>query len=484
MLVNGEWIESVSGKTFPVIDPGNGEKIDDVPLGTREDAKHAIEVAQKRFSVIADMAAHQRSRILVKTAHLIDGKKDEIAKLIAREAGKVYKDAIFEIKRTISVFIFSAEEAKRVNGESLRADASEIPLGNEKRLVFTIREPVGVVAAISPFNFPLLLLSHKVAPAIAAGNAVIAKPSTSTPLTALKLGELMLSAGLPNGVFNVVTGPGSTVGAELVENPNTNIISFTGEVITGIQIAQNASKHRPKKVILEMGGMDPLIICDDANIEEAVNAAVSGVYYNAGQVCTATKRIIVFNKISEVFIKKLIERVKNLKVGYQLEPETDVGPLINAQAIEKVDNLVKDAVENGAKLLVGGRRLKEGGYQKGSYYAPTVLDYVQPSMRIAQEEIFGPVAPLFRVDNIEQAIEVANSTKYGLQGAIYTSNLKYAFQAARKIKAGGFMINDPTNFRADHLPFGGTKYSGIGREGVKYAIEEMTDLKYIVINLA
>ncbi|MCS4541789.1 MAG: aldehyde dehydrogenase family protein, partial [Euryarchaeota archaeon] len=449
MLVDGEWIESVSGKTFPVIDPGNGEKIDDVPLGTREDAKHAVEVAQKKFSVIADMTAHQRSRILVKTAHLIDGKKDEIAKLIAREAGKVYKDAIFEIKRAINVFIFSAEEAKRVNGESLRADASEIPAGNEKRIVFTVREPVGVVAAISPFNFPLLLLSHKVAPAIAAGNAVVAKPSTSTPLTALKLGELMLSAGLPNGVFNVVTGPGSTVGAELVENPNTNIISFTGEVVTGIQIAQNASKHRPKKVILEMGGMDPLIICDDANIEEAVNAAVSGVYYNAGQVCTATKRIIVFNKISEVFIKKLIERVKNLKVGYQLEPETDVGPLINAQAIEKVNNLVKDAVENGAKLLVGGRRLKEGGYQKGSYYAPTVLDYVQPSMRIAQEEIFGPVAPLFRVDNIEQAIEVANSTKYGLQGAIYTSNLKYAFQAARKIKAGGFMINDPTNFRAD-----------------------------------
>ena len=401
-----------------------------------------------------------------------------MARRIAREVGKPITDARTEVDRAAGVFDLAADEIRHLTGETYPADAYPLPPGNERRLLFTLRDPVGVVVAIGPFNFPLNLLTHKIAPALAAGNPVVAKPTSSAPFTAVGLAEHAAAVGLPAGVLNLVLGPGGAVGNTLVEDPRTRLVTFTGSTEVGKGIAERAARHA-KRLILELGGLDPFLVLEDAPLDVAAAAAVRGAFAYSGQVCTASKRILVSEKIADDFVQRFVERVKALRIGPALEESTQVGPVINGRAIERLDRLVGDAKERNATLLVGGGRL---GGSEGHFYRPTVLDNVPPEARVAQEEPFGPVAPILRFSDEKEALEIANGTSYGLQAAVYTNDLRKAFTLARKIRAGGVHINDPTNLRWDALPFGGVRESGLGREGVRSAMHEMTEVKLVSVN--
>ena len=482
MLIGGEWVQASGGKTMKVMNPSNASVIAEVPLGTKEDARAAIDAANSAKEKIAKMPAIERYSFLLRTAQLIEQNLEALARTISMEAGKPIRDSRVEVRRAAVTFTSAAEEAKRIFGEVFRPDAYPLPAGNEDRLVFSLREPVGVVVGISPFNFPLNLLCHKLAPALASGNAVIGKPTSETPMVALKLGELLVKAGCPPGAVNIVTGPGSTVGTELVDNPGTDLVTFTGSTETGLGIYQLAAK-RNKRVILEMGGMDPLIILEDADLARAADAASRACFGLSGQVCTASKRLIASGKIAKKFTRLLTERVKRLKVGDPLDDDTDVGPVINEASLNRIHMLVVEAVDDGAKVAIGGNRMSDEIHKPGYFYAPTVLSDVTGDMRLMKEEPFGPLGPVQSVEDDMAAIEAANSTIYGLQASIYTRDIGRALRMAREIRAGGVMINDPTTVRFDNMPFGGMKMSGLGREGVKYAIQEMTELKLINVNL-
>ena len=465
-----------------VDNPATGEVIQRIPEATIEDARRIIDQASAATRIAADIPAYKRARMLAEVARLMEERSAEIARIITLEAGKPIRDSETEVKRAIGVFAFAAEEAKRIYGEVFPADAFEYPPKSENRLLFSQREPVGVVVAIGPFNFPLNLIAHKIAPALAAGNTVVTKPTSETPLSTILLKDIIAKAGWPEGVFNVIVGPGSTIGTELVENPKTDLITFTGSTEVGLDIAGRAA-HRGKKTILELGGMDPFIVLDDANLDIASSAAVRGAFTYSGQVCTASKRFLVQDSVAEPFVRALREKMLKLSVGNPILVTTDVGPVINKAAVTRIHGLVMDAVSNGADLLEGGKPMTEGEFAKGSFYSPTLLDNVKTDMRVGQEEPFAPLAPVFRVANVEEAIEVANSTKYGLQASIFTRNIAKALKMARRIKAGAVLIDDPTNLRWDNAPFGGVKKSGMGREGVRFAIQEMTESKLIDINL-
>jgi succinyl-CoA reductase len=468
------WIE--------VDNPATGEVIQRIPEATIEDVKRVVDEASAATKIAETIPAHRRARLLAAVASLMEERSAEFARTITLESGKPIKESEVEVKRAVGVFTFAAEEAKRIYGEVFPADAFEYPPKSENRLIFSQREPIGVVVAIGPFNFPLNLLAHKIAPALAAGNTVITKPTSETPLTALLLKDVITKAGWPEGIFNVIVGPGSTIGVELIENPKTNLITFTGSTEVGLDIAGRAARLG-KKTILEMGGMDPFIVLDDANLDIASSAAIRGAFSYSGQVCTASKRFLVEDAVAEPFVKALREKMLKLNVGNPILVTTDVGPVINKAAVKRIHGMVTDAVTNGAELLEGGSPMTEGEFAKGSYYAPTLLDNVTSDMRVGQEEPFAPLAPIFRVGSEEEAIEVANSTKYGLQASIFTRNIAKALKMARRIKAGAVLIDDPTNLRWDNAPFGGVKKSGMGREGVRFAIQEMTESKLIDINL-
>lgn len=483
MLIDGEWVESSSGKWIEVDNPATGGHLDQVPEASLEDARHAIEAANEATELAKKIPAHERARLLLSIAGKLEDQANEFARSITLESGKPIRDSEVEVKRAIGVFTFAAEEAKRIYGEVYPSDAYEYPAGSENRLIFSIREPVGVVVAIGPFNFPLNLLAHKIAPALAAGNTLVVKPTSETPLTALRLGELIEKVGWPAGICNIVTGPGSTVGNELVENPGTHLITFTGSTQAGLQIAGRAAREG-KKLILEMGGMDPFIILDDADLPRAADAALRGCFTYSGQICTASKRMLVMNNVADSFSNLLTEKVRKLRVGNPLERTTDVGPVINKDSVRRIHGIVNEAMSRGAVVLTGGRPVEEGELSKGSYYAPTVLDKVAYDMSVAQEEPFAPVAPIIRFSTYDEAVKIANSTIYGLQASICTTNIGRALRMAREIRAGAILIDDPTNLRWDNAPFGGVKKSGLGREGVRYAIQEMTETKLIDINLS
>jgi len=483
MLIGGKWVQAASGRMIEVRNPADGSVVAEVPLGGKEDARAAIDAAVTAKNKIARMAAYDRYRFLLKTAQLIEENMEGLARTICIEAGKPIRDSRVEVRRAVVTFTSAAEEAKRIYGEVFQTDAYPLPPGNERRLSFSVREPVGVVVGISPFNFPLNLLCHKVAPALAAGNAVIAKPTSETPIVALRLGHLLMEAGCPPGAVNIVTGPGSSMGTELVENPGTDLVTFTGSTATGLEIYQLAAK-RNKKVILEMGGMDPMIVLDDADLARAAEAASRACFGLSGQVCTASKRLIVVESISRKFTRLLTDRVKKLKVGDPLREETDVGPVINEGSLNRIHALVLEAVDEGAKIATGGKRMVDVAHKSGCFYAPTVLSEVTGDMKLMKEEPFGPLGPVQSVADEREAIEAANSTTYGLQSSIFTKDIGRGLRIAREIRAGGVMINDPTTLRFDNMPFGGTKMSGLGREGVKYAIAEMTELKLVNVNLS
>ncbi len=480
LWIGGHWVAPDGARYAPVVDPSTGRALADAPVASADQARHAVEAAAAVEGSWGATPGFQRARLLRVTAERLRADRESLARLIASEVGKPIVDARVEVDRAVGVFELAAEEVRHLTGESFPADAYERPAGNAQRFLFSVREPIGVVVAIGPFNFPLNLLAHKVAPALAAGNPVVAKPTSAAPFTALRLAQHLADAGVPPGVFNVVVGPGGSVGDVLVEHPSTRLVTFTGSTEVGKAIAGKAGRHA-KRVILEMGGLDPFVVLEDAPLATTVAAAARGIFSYSGQVCTASKRLLVHETVADEFARQLAERARALRVGPALEEATEVGPVIDRAALERLDALVGDARDRSAKILVGGERRTIGG---GSFYAPTVLDAVPEAARLLREEPFGPVAPIVRFSTVDEAVRIANSTPYGLQAAVYTRDIPRGFRLARQIRAGGVHLNDPTNLRWDALPFGGVRDSGLGREGVRYAMQEMTEVKLISVNYA
>ena len=467
MLIDGEYVSDMDYED--VINPYNGEVIDKVPISHLNNVDKAIVAANNAKEELQEMSAFKISNKLFNVSEKLKAHRDDFAELLTKEVGKPINEAYVELDRSIETLKLAAEEAKRIYGESVPLDAG---LNGKGFFAFTQKLPLGVVAAITPFNYPLNLTIHKIAPAIAAKNTVIIKPPTDAPLTVMKFAE-MVNEEFPKGVINVITGYGSEVGDALVSSVNVDKISFTGSVMTGLMISQRAGM---KKVTLELGGNDPLIVLDDANIDAAVKGVINGAYLNAGQVCMGVKRIIVQEGIYEEFKTKLVEETSKIKMGNPMDKKTQLGTLISEKAAIHVEETVNNAVKDGAQILVGGKR-------DGAFYEATVIDKVTPDMDLVVNETFGPVAPLIKVKNVDEAIQIANATEYGLQAGVFTENYRNALRCANEIEAGTVFVNKQSTFRTDNMPFGGFKNSGCGKEGIKYAVEEMTKTKLIGLNL-
>jgi acyl-CoA reductase-like NAD-dependent aldehyde dehydrogenase len=468
LFINGQWVEG--GPPLEVRNKYTQDLFAVLPTARREEVDAAIAAAERAAAVMAGMPAHQRSAILARAAGLIQERKDDLARTIAAEAGKALKFARIEVERGVSTFTLAAEEARRVHGETIPLDG--VPAG-EGYFGFWIRRPVGVIAAISPFNFPLNLVAHKVAPAIAAGNSVVLKPASTTPITAVKLCEILDEAGLPAGALNLVVGPGSTVGEWLVTDPRVAKVTFTGSPPVGRRITAVAGI---KKVTLELGNTSPVIVAPDADLELVARRCAVGAYYNSGQVCISVQRIYSQQGIYEPFAERFVQASRAMVVGDPLDERVDVGPMIDPGEVDRIDSWVQEAQAGGARVLVGGRR-------DGTVYWPTVLSEVRPEMKVVSQEAFAPVASVIPYDDFEEALRQADATEYGLQASVFTRDLDRVFLAIRRLNFGGVIINDTPAFRADHMPYGGNRQSGLGREGVRFAIEEMTNIQMIAIRL-
>ena len=467
MLIGGKHISSEDLEE--VINPYNGEVIDTIPIAHRQIADMAIEAANDAKSALTEMSAFKISNKLFNVVDKLREKRQEFAELLTLEVGKPINESLVEVDRSIETLKLAAEEAKRIYGESVPLDAG---LNGKGFFAFTQRMPLGVVVAIAPFNYPLNLTIHKIAPAIACKNTVIVKPPSEAPLTVMKFCEL-LNEEFPDGVVNVVTGYGSEVGDYLVTSADVDKVSFTGSVPTGLMISQKAGM---KKVTLELGGNDPMIVLKDADIDKAIKGVINGAFLNAGQVCMGVKRIIINESIADEFVQKLVVATEKLVMGNPQDSKTTLGTLISKKAAIQVEQAVNDAVEKGAKILTGGNR-------EDAFYEATVIDNVSPDMDLVQNETFGPIAPIIRVKNLDEAIEIANDTEYGLQAGVFTNDYYAAMRCANEIEAGTVFVNKQSTFRTDNMPFGGFKNSGIGKEGVKYAFDEMTKTKLIGLNL-
>lgn len=467
MLIGGKHISSEDLEE--VINPYNGEVIDTIPIAHRQIADMAIEAANDAKSALTEMSAFKISNKLFNVVDKLREKRQEFAELLTLEVGKPINESLVEVDRSIETLKLAAEEAKRIYGESVPLDAG---LNGKGFFAFTQRMPLGVVVAIAPFNYPLNLTIHKIAPAIACKNTVIVKPPSEAPLTVMKFCEL-LNEEFPDGVVNVVTGYGSEVGDYLVTSADVDKVSFTGSVPTGLMISQKAGM---KKVTLELGGNDPMIVLKDADVDKAIKGVINGAFLNAGQVCMGVKRIIIDESIADEFVQKLVVATEKLVMGNPQDTKTTLGTLISKKAAMQVEQAVNDAVEKGAKILTGGNR-------EDAFYEATVIDNVSPDMDLVQNETFGPIAPIIRVKNLDEAIEIANDTEYGLQAGVFTNDYYAAMRCANEIEAGTVFVNKQSTFRTDNMPFGGFKNSGIGKEGVKYAFDEMTKTKLIGLNL-
>ena len=466
LLIDGKWVGG--GPALEVKNKYNGSTVGVLTTARREDLDAAIAAAERAETVMADMPAYKRSEILLRTAALIREKADDLAKTIAAEAGKALKFARAEVDRAQSTFTFAAEEAKRLHGETIPLDA--IPAG-EGYFGFWTRRPVGVIAAISPFNFPLNLVAHKVAPAIASGNSLVLKPATSTPLTAVKLCQILQEAGLPAGAINLVVGSGGTVGEWLVTDPRVDKITFTGSPDVGRHILSVAGI---KKVTLELGNNSPVVVAPDADLDFVAKRCAVGAFYNSGQVCISVQRIYSQKQVYEPLSEKLILATEGMVVGDPLDERVDVGPMIDANEVDRIDGWVKEAQTSGARVLTGGKR-------EGAVYRPTVLADVNPEMKVISEEVFAPVASIISCDDFEESLRQANDTKFGLQVGVFTKDIDRVFKAVKRLNFGGVIINDTPAFRADHMPYGGNRQSGLGREGVRFAMEEMTNIQMVAI---
>jgi acyl-CoA reductase-like NAD-dependent aldehyde dehydrogenase len=467
LLINDEW-RMTEGYT-DVYAPYSKELIASFAMATEVDVQDAIESAQEATSKMASLTALQRAQILEQLSNLFAEHRDEAASIISLESAKPLKYAIAEIDRTIETYKFAAEEAKRLAGELIPMDASK---SGEGRFAYTLREPIGVIAAITPFNFPQNLVAHKVGPALAAGNTIVLKPATQTALSAHFLAKLIAQTDLPAGAFNLVTGQGKLIGDTFLAHPQVKMITFTGSPAVGISLRNRAGL---KKVTLELGSNAGVIVDEGVQLDKIMDRIVMGAFSNQGQVCISLQRIYVMENVMDQFLEQITAKINQLTLGNPLHPTTDLTTMISETEQQRALTWIQEALKNGAQIITGGRI-------ENNILLPTVLYNVPSYSRVSCEEIFAPVVIVNKVSTIDEAIEAINDSNYGLQAGIFTPSIETAFKASKKLQVGGVIINDVPTFRVDHMPYGGIKESGTGREGIKYAIEEMTEMKLVIWN--
>ncbi len=467
MLINGKWVKTEA--TIPVEDPFDGSTVDFVPRGTAAHIDEAIAAAATAFKTWRFTPVHERMRALRAVADEVAGHLEEYSTLIAREGSKTIREARKEARRCVNTLSLSAEEARRLYGQTVPFDSFP---GGEQRHGYWLREPIGVIAAITPFNDPLNLVAHKLGPAIAAGNTVVLKPATVTPLSAIRLAQAFQAAGLPPGVLNVVSGYGHEIGDALVADPRVRMVSFTGGVEAGLRITTRAGL---KKIGMELGSNSPVIVMADADFERAVADTVSGAFWAAGQNCIGVQRVYVERPIFDRYLAEFVKRSEAYKVGPKLDEDCGMGPLITEGEAKRIERWVLDAKAAGATVHCGGTR--SGAI--GTIIPPTVLTGVTMAMQLGCSEVFGPVVSLWPFDTLEQAVQQGNAVEYGLHAAIFTRSLATAHYAIKHLECGGVIVNDSTDYRLDQMPFGGVKNSGLGREGVSFALQEMTEPKVV-----
>jgi glyceraldehyde-3-phosphate dehydrogenase [NAD(P)+] len=469
MFVEGRWVESFDKTYFELHTPIDGSLLGYIPKAGVEDVEKAVGVARREQRKIRDLAAIERIEVFRQAAQVLEERMGDFVTALVHEAGKPRRDAEGEVSATALRLKLTMEEVKKISGEYIPGDWSDDTRG---KIAVVIREPVGVVAAISSFNYPLFIQAAKVIPALLAGNSVVLKPASSTPLSALMFARILQESGIPNGCLNVITGPGS-IGMKLVEHPHVSLVSFTGSTKAGREISRAAEV---KRLHLELGGKAVAIVLSDADVGLAARKCVEGAFRNAGQRCDAVSLALVEEGVADLFVEKVLEEAGKWTVGDPRGDDVKMGPLINSSQVERVHRLVVDAVEKGAKLLTGGRF-------EGNYYQPTVLDYVPREAEIMWEEIFGPVLPIARVRDVGEALEIASAQRYGLDSCVFTNNFYRMWSVAKRLQVGSVTVNDMPRHGVGYFPFGGVKESGIGREGIGYSIDEMTVLKTIVFNL-
>jgi acyl-CoA reductase-like NAD-dependent aldehyde dehydrogenase len=460
----------IAKEFYSLVSPYSQEEIAKVSLATIEDVDQAIGAATHSFEIMRQMPAHRRSQILANVAKILEQRAEECAKLIALEAAKPLKTARGEIARTIQTYQFAAEEAKRIHGETIPMDAAK---GGEGRMAFTIREPLGPISAITPFNFPFNLVAHKLGPAFAAGNTVVLKPAEQTPLSALMIADIFEEAGLPAGALNVVTGKGRQIGQKLVTDKRIQMVTFTGSVEVGKTIKSQVGL---KRCTLELGSNSAVIIDRNIDLETAVARCIEGAFAYAGQVCISLQRIYVHQEVYSAFVEKFIERATELILGDPMDPATDVSAMIRSADADRIQTWLEEAKRGGAEIVYGGTK-------EGNVVVPAIVLQAAADMKISCEEAFAPVVHINSVETVEEAIDAVNESDYGLQAGIFTQDLNTAFNAIQKLEVGGVIVGDIPTFRVDHMPYGGVKESGMGREGIRYAVEEMTEMKLAVFKL-
>lgn len=470
MYINGEWVAAESGETTRITNPATGEVVGEVAFGDGRDAKKAIDAAQEAFASWSRLTARERSKYLYNLSELVKKNRDELAGLISAEMGKPLGEAKGEVLGAADNFVWYAEEAKRVYGET-------IPSSVPNKRIMVLRQPVGVVGAITPWNFPVNMVARKIAPALAAGCTVVLKPAESTPLSAVRLFELIEQAGFPKGVVNLVVGKPESIGQEFIDNPKLSKIGFTGSTRVGKLLMEGAAKQ-VKRVSMELGGHAPFIVFNDADLDAAVKGLFESKFRNSGQMCICTNRLYVHDEVADAFTEKLVERLKRAKVGDGRQKETEIGPLVNERALSKVLEHIEDAKGKGAQIAFGGNRLTDGEYANGFYCEPTVITGVTEEMKISFEETFGPVVPMVRFTDEAEVVKQANNTRYGLAAYVYTRDNQRCFRMAEELEYGIVGINDgsPTQTQA---PFGGFKESGIGREGGHFGMDEYLETKFV-----
>ncbi len=474
-FVNGNWQDETGAKYTPVLNPANGEQLAEVRMSTKEDVDQAVEAAVKAQKKWALVPAPKRADYLYEIGRIMKERKEHLAQVLTKEMGKVIEEGRGEVQEGIDMAFYMAGEGRRLFGETTPSELAD-------KFAMSVRAPIGVVGLITPWNFPVAIATWKSFPALVAGNAFIWKPATETPMMAYEMAKIFEEVGIPAGVANVVFGSGSEVGTSLIEHPDVKVISFTGSTDTGSKVAELGGKHL-KKVSLEMGGKNAVIVMDDADLSLAVEGILWSAFGTAGQRCTACSRVIVHKDVKKDIENMLLQQMEKLTIGDGIDETNKVGPVINKSALEKIHTYVEIGEEEGAKLLTGGKILDEGELSKGNYYAPTLFTDVKPTMRIAQEEIFGPVVSLIEVSSLEEAIEVNNGVKFGLSSSIFSRDVNKIFRAQRDLDTGIVYVNAGTTGAEIHLPFGGTKGTGNGhRDSGVAALDVYTEWKSIYVD--
>jgi aldehyde dehydrogenase (NAD+) len=473
--IGGDWVPAKSGRVMETLNPATGEVLGLVPESGPEDVEAAVQAAARAYPSWRRMPAPRRAEILFRVAELILRRKEELARLMTQEMGKVLTETRGDVQEAIDMSYFIAGEGRRLHGYTT---PSEMP----HKAAYCVRAPLGVVGVITPWNFPMAIPSWKILPALVCGNTVVFKPASYTPLVGLKFVELFEEAGLPPGVLNVVTGPGGTAGEALVQHPQVRVISFTGSTETGLALAEKCARMG-KRVSLEMGGKNAAIVLPDADLGLATDALIWSAFGTTGQRCTACSRIIVHRDVRAELTERLVERARRLRLGDGLLPDTDVGPVVSEGQLQRVHQYVEIGKAEGARLLTGGSRVTEGDLGRGFFYAPTIFDEVRPGMRIEQEEIFGPVTDLIEASSLEEAVAILNGTQYGLSASIFTRDINAAMAAVDDIETGIVYVNHGTIGAEVHLPFGGTKNTGNGhREGGEQVLDVFSEWKAVYID--